>query len=148
MKSTYVLVADSTHARLFSAESPSSPLHELETMNNPEGRLHDRDITSDLPGKIKGSAGAGGHAYDDETDPKQYLAVNFARRIAKYLEEGRNSRHFEQLLVVSAPAFLGELRSQFSSQLSKLVCFELAKNLTTHSNEEIRRHLPQYLPGL
>jgi protein required for attachment to host cells len=148
MKSTYVLVADSTHARLFSAESPSSPLHELETMNNPEGRLHDRDITSDLPGKIKGSSGRAGQAYEDETDPKEHLSVNFAKRIAKYLEDGRNSRHFEQLLVVSAPAFLGELRSQFSSQLSKLVCFELAKNLTTHSNEEIRSHLPQYLPGL
>ena len=148
MKSTYVLVADSTHARLFSAESPSSQLIELETMNNPEGRLHDRDITSDIPGKINGSSGAGGHAYEDETDPKEHLSVNFARRIAKYLEDGRNSRHFEQLLVVSAPAFLGELRSQFSSPLSKLVCFELAKNLTTHSNEEIRSHLPQYLPGL
>lgn len=148
MKPTYVLVADSTHARVFTAESPSSQLHELETLNNPEGRLHDRDITSDLPGKINGNSGAGGHAYQDETDPKDHLAVNFAKRIAKHLEEGRNSRHFEQLLVVSAPAFLGELRSEFSSQLSKLVCFELAKNLTTHSNEEIRQHLPQYLPGL
>jgi protein required for attachment to host cells len=148
MKSTYVLVADSTHARLFSAESPSSPLLELETMNNPEGRLHDRDITSDLPGKVNGASGSGGHAYEDQTDPKEHLANSFARRIAKYLEEGRNTRRFEQLLVVSAPSFLGELRGQFSSQLSKLVCFELAKNLTTHSNEEIRRHLPQYLPGL
>lgn len=148
MKPTYVLVADSTHARLFTAESPSSPLYELETLNNPEGRLHERDITSDLPGKSNGSAGAAGHTYEDETDPKEQLAVNFAKRIAKYLEERRNSRHFEQLLVVSAPAFLGELRSQFSSQLSKLICFELAKNLTTRSNEEIRQHLPQYLPGL
>jgi protein required for attachment to host cells len=148
MKLTYVLVADSTHARLFTADSPSSPLNELETLNNPEGRLHDRDITSDVPGKINGGSRAGGHAYTDETDPKDNLSVNFAKRIAKHLEEGRNSRHFEQLLVVSAPSFLGELRSQFSGQLSKLVCFELAKNLTTHSNEEIRRHLPQYLPGL
>jgi len=148
MKSTYVLVADSTHARLFSAESPSSPLYELETLNNPGGRLHDRDITSDLPGKVNGGSSAGGHAYVDETDPKDHLVDNFAKRIAKYLEDGRNTRRFEQLLVVSAPAFLGELRGEFSSQLSKLVCFELAKNLTTHSNEEIRQHLPQYLPGL
>ncbi len=51
--------------------SASSPLKEIETMAHPEGRLHDRDMTSDLPGKDVGGDGSGAHAYQSKTDPKQ-----------------------------------------------------------------------------
>jgi len=69
MKLTWILVADSTRARIFTADTPSSPLEEIEDFSHTEGRLHDREITSDLPGKIK-SAGAGGHTFEQPTDPK------------------------------------------------------------------------------
>lgn len=146
MKSTIVLVADSAQARLFTLKSSSSQLNEFETLINPEGRLHEQDLTSDLPGKDNGRSGAGGHAYQNQTEPKEQLAIDFAKRVSKRLEKARSGNQIKRLLVVSAPGFLGQLRSQFSSQMGKLVCFELAKNLTTHDTDEIRQHLPKYLP--
>lgn len=142
MKSTFILVADSTRARFFTTESSSSPLHEIETFNNPGGRLHEQDITTDLPGKVNG------HAYESETSVREHMMTDFARRIAKHLEDARVAHKFKQLFVVAAPGFLGKLRAQFTSPLNNLVCFELAKNLTTHSNSEIRGHLPEHLAGL
>ena len=50
MKPTYILVADNVRARIFTAAAPASPLEEIEALAHAEGRLHDRDITSDLPG--------------------------------------------------------------------------------------------------
>jgi protein required for attachment to host cells len=148
MKSTFILAADSTRARLFTTTSSSSPLHEIETLSNPEGRLHEHDITSDLPGKVNGRVGEGGHAYQDETSAKEQLVTDFARRIAKHLDQARVTHKFKRLFVIAAPSFLGKLRAQFSAPLSSLICFELAKNLTTHSIADIRKHLPEHLAEL
>lgn len=60
MKKTMIVVADSYCARIFNVEAAHSTLTEVETLINPEGRLHDRDITSDLPGKMEGVDGSGG----------------------------------------------------------------------------------------
>jgi len=147
MKLTWILVADSSRARIFTADTPSSPLEEIEDFSHTEGRLHDREITSDLPGKIK-SAGAGGHTFEQPTDPKKHEADVFAHRVAQYLEDAHNAHRFDQLLIVASPSFLGLLRNQLPEQIKKLVRFELNKDITLLSAADIRQHLPQYLPNL
>jgi protein required for attachment to host cells len=147
MKSTWILVADNVHARIFTADTPSSELVELEGLTHTEGRLHDREMTTDLPGRIK-SADGSGHALEQPTDPKKHEADNFAHRIAKHLEAAHNANKFEQLLIVAEPSFLGLLRSHLPDHIKQHVCFELDKNITTQSAEDIRKHLPQYLPHL
>ncbi|MDH5472348.1 MAG: host attachment protein [Gammaproteobacteria bacterium] len=145
MSTTWVIVADSSRARIFTAETSTSSLQEIETLAHPEGRLHDKEIVSDLPGKVKGN-GTGGHAYQDEVTPKEQEVINFAKRVASHLSDAHNVNKFHRLAIVAAPAFLGELRNQMSSQLNKLVCFDLNKNITLQSAEEIRKHLPKSLP--
>jgi len=141
-----IVVADSSRARIFTTDSPSSPLNEIETMAHPEGRIHEQDMVSDLPGKDSGQGGgAGGHAYQDETEPKQQEVIDFAKRIADYLDDTRKTNKLGRLLIVAAPAFLGELRKQMSEQTNEFVVFESAKNLTQHSVEDIRNHLPKFL---
>ncbi len=147
MKLTWILVADNTRARIFTAETPSSSLEEIADFSHTEGRLHDREITSDLPGKIK-STGGGGHAFEQPTDPKKHEADNFAQLVAQYLEDAHNANRFEQLLIVAAPSFLGLLRNHLQEQIKQLVRFELDKEIATLSIADIRQHLPQYLPNL
>jgi protein required for attachment to host cells len=146
MKLTWILVADNTHARIFTAETPSSALEEIEGLVHTEGRLHDREMTSDLPGKIK-SADGGGHAFEQPTDPKKHESENFAHRVAQHLEAAHNAKKFEQLLIVAEPSFLGLLRNCLPEQVKKQVCFELDKNITIESAAEIRQHLPEFLPN-
>ncbi|TAK62152.1 host attachment protein [Methylobacter sp.] len=147
MKLTWIVVADNTRARIFTADTPSSTLEEIEDLSHTGGRLHDREITSDLPGKIK-SADGGGHAFEQPTDPKKHEADNFAHRIAQYLEDAHNKNRFEQLIIVAAPSFLGMLRNHLQEQLKKLVRLEIDKEITTLSAADIRQYLPQYLPNL
>ena len=148
MKKTWILVAESSRARIFSADSASSPLVEIETLAHPEGREHEQDMTSDLPGRDSNKTGAGRHAFGDETEPKQQEAIDFAKRIASELELARTEGQLKQLIIVAAPAFLGTLRNQLNEQVKKIVTFELDKNLSQHSPEDIRQHLPEHLPGL
>ena len=145
MSTTWVLVADSSRARIFTAKTSTSELQEIETLAHPEGRLHDQDISSDSPGKDSAN-GAGGHAYQDETTAKEQELVYFAKRVAGHLNDGHKANKFHRLAIVAAPAFLGELRHQLSSQLNKLICFDLNKNITLLSADEIRSYLPKSLP--
>jgi protein required for attachment to host cells len=144
MKSTWILVADSSRARIFVADTPST-IQEIEDFTHTEGRLHEQDMTSDLPGKGTGVAGAGRHAYQDQIDPKEQETINFAKSIANHLDEEHTINKFERLMIISDPSFLGELRKQLSTQSRNAVCFELDKNITTHSVDDIRKHLPEHL---
>lgn len=144
MKTTMIVVADSTRARIFTWGSEDhSVLKELEDMAHPEGRLHERDMTSDLPGKGSGAAGAGGHAYDNKDNTKKHQQVDFAKRVSTHLDNERKANKLSKLLLIVAPEFLGELRGKFSSELSKLIVFELPKNLAAHDAADIRKHIPK-----
>ena len=148
MKLTWLVVADNSKARIFTIDSRKGPIEEIESIEHSEARLHERDMTSDLPGRSNGKGGGGGHAYQDEVSPKEQENINFARDLANELEAARNNNKFKQIILVASPGFLGNLRKQLSTGVQKLVSFELAKNLSQLNAKEIREHLPERLPSL
>ena len=146
MKQTWLVVADNSRARIFSTDSFTGPIEEIESIVHTEARLHEHDITSDLPGRGSGK-GAGRHAYQDETDVKDQENINFAKQVANELDSARKDNKFKQLILIASPGFLGNLRNQMNAQTQKLACYELAKNLSQLSAAEIRSHLPERLPS-
>ena len=143
MMKSVIVVADSTCARIFSSDSARPALTEIETLMNPRGRLHEREITSDLPGKNKGHGGAGGHAFESRTAPKRHELNEFAKVVGEYINAAQKTNSFSNLLLIAEPSFLGELRTQLSNASTGKVVFELNKNLTHKSPAEISQHLPR-----
>lgn len=146
MTSIWIVVADNSRARIFTTENSSTPLQEIEDMTHTEGRMHDREITQDLPGKIKNPGGVSGHAFEQPTDPKKYEAGQFAHRIVHYLQEAHNANRMSRLLIIAEPSMLGLLRKTMPEQVKKLITFELDKNITSFDITDIRSHLPNILP--
>ena len=146
MRKTWVVVADNSRARIFTVETPSSPLIEIDSIVHPEARMHDRDITSDLPGRGAGSGGSR-HSYETETDAKEYENMGFARRIALFLDDSRKGDRCKNLVIVAAPGLLGNLRGELNDQTRKMVTLELDKNLSHLNPNDIRKHMPEYLPN-
>ena len=146
MRKTWVLVADNSRARIFTVETPSSPLIEIDSIVHPEGRMHDRDITSDLPGRGAGSGGSR-HSYETETDAKEYENMGFAKRIAGFLDDSRKDDRCKNLVIVAAPGLLGNLRGEMNDQTRKMITLELAKNLSHLNANDIRKHMPEVLPN-
>lgn len=143
--SMMIVVADSARARIFTADSAHSPLNEIETMAHPEGRMHEQGMVSDMPGKDSGKGGGGDHAFQEKIEPKEQEMIEFAKRVADYLDDTRKANKLNKLLLVAAPAFLGELRTHLSNETSEKIVFELDKNLAQHSIEDIRQHLSKFL---
>ena len=145
MAKTWVVVADSSTARILMAENPATGLAEIDCLEHPEGRLHEQELTSDLPGRAFDSGGEGRHAMGSPVEPKKQEAIKFAKLVAEYLESGRTTGSFSKLYVIAPPAFLGQLRNHFSSSLQRIVQGTIDKNLVTQDETAIRAQLPDYL---
>lgn len=146
MEKTWVLVADTTRARIFQADKPLGPLHEVETLVHTESRLHEQELTSDRrPGRNTGSNGGSGHSMGHEEDPKRQQGIRFAKQVSQFLDGAHNDRRFQRLYVVAAPAFLGDLRQNLAKPVAGTINGEVPKNVTRLNAADIRHHLPERL---
>lgn len=145
MARIWIVAADSTTCRILIADSPTAPLEEIEVLEHPEGRMHERDLVSDQPGRAFDSFGAGRHAMEVQVSPKQHEAMLFAGRIAARLEAARVKHDFDTLAIVAAPRFLGLLRDKLNPHLRALVRHEVDKNPRRLKADTIRKHLPKRL---
>lgn len=142
MAKIWILAANSSNAKLFTADSPIGPISELENFDNPDARAKQRELTSDRPGRSFDSHGEGRHAMAVEVDSKEQEQLRFAKLIADRLEQGRVDNELERLIVVAAPAFLGLLRTNFNASLNSLLSLEIDKDYTTLRADELRKRLP------
>ncbi|MCW8920233.1 MAG: host attachment protein, partial [Sedimenticola sp.] len=74
MNAAWVVVADTSRARIFSAENAFSPLVEIQTLDHPEARLHPGDLVSDKSGRDR-STGARSHDIGHLDEAKHDEAV-------------------------------------------------------------------------
>jgi protein required for attachment to host cells len=143
-KDTWVLVANSSMAKIFKAEK-NRVLKELEVMEHPESRLHDRDLVTSRPGRTFNSVGASRHAMEPQTSPKEVEFTNFARQISERLNQARAEGLYHKLYVVASPSFLGLLRQILNSSVTQVIAGEVSKDMTQSLPEDIREHLPYAL---
>ena len=147
---TRIVVANQAEARFYDSERPKAPLRRVGELANPEGRLHDRDLKSDRPGRVfdrapagPGRRGAiGHHATDGERRPRRQAASAFARRISAALAAAQRAKRFDRVVLIAAPAFLGILRKTLPKALRSVVVAEISKDLVNEAADRIRLHVP------
>lgn len=141
MTKLWVVVAESSRARFFSVVNWLSPLIEIDDLLNPAARIHDRDLTSDLPGRSHDGSGLGRHAMDSSTDPKKNETLVFAKEIRDRLDVARKAGKFDELILICSPEFLGILRRNLDEVLKKHVTRTINKNLVLKDEAQIRKYL-------
>jgi protein required for attachment to host cells len=144
MSKHWVVVADQSKARIFTVDDPHGPLLEVGKLQHPEGREHERELTSDLPGRAFDSKGHARHAMGTSVEPGQQEAIRFARQIVDHVQAAHNEGRCDRLLLVAGPSQLGLLREHLKT-LSGMEISELEKNLGQYDAVEIRKHLPERL---
>ena len=140
MEKTWIVVADSSRARIFYAANRVKPLTAVTELNFPESRLREQDIYTDRPGRLFESANESRSAIETP-DIREQQQQAFAREICEALDAGRNRQRFETLMVVAPPTFLGALRQSMNHQLEKMVDKSVQKNLVNEEEARIREYL-------
>lgn len=143
MPKIWILVADRSRARLFTARADRS-LAEVENRLNPEGRAQDRELVSDRASRMPEMAGRPRGALD-AASAGDHVAERFARSLCDLLEQGRTRNDYERLVLVAPPEFLGFLHGAIGEQARRSIAAEINKNLTERRADEIRDYLPDSL---
>jgi protein required for attachment to host cells len=137
-----IVVADQAEAIFYDSTSLGTSPKEVARISDPAAHLHNRDFSSDRPGRSYESVGGARHALERENDPRQREAVRFARRIARRLDDARRNEEFEELIVVAGPSFLGLMREELSKPTRARVVHEVHKDLVHSPMAALRKHLP------
>lgn len=145
-KITYILIADGARARIYVNEGVGKGVRPVSGVTHQSHvPPHNRDLTTDKPGRAFSSVGSGRSAMHPSTDWIRIEKHRFAREIARVLDAAAESRSFDRLIVVAPPATLGDLRRELGEQTLKLLHAELPKDLTRHSEDELPEHLGEVL---
>lgn len=143
-KKVWVVVANNSAAKFFKAEN-NKILTEIHSMDHPEGRLQNREMNSDKPGRAFSSVGTGRSSLQSPVSPKSQESHVFAKKIIDYLEGERGKNSFTKIYIASPPNFLGILRQTMKDPLVHLVADEVNKDIIHFTPDEIRKHFPLVL---
>ena len=145
MRKVWILVANSSQAKIFRAEEGSQVLVVHGVFFHDDSRLMNHDLVSDGSGRESVSMMSGSDTYDPKTSPKMKEAHLFANELADFLQKGLNKGEYERVYIVAKPPFLGYLRQSMTPNVAKTVVSEIHKDLPLATSEEIREYLPPLL---
>lgn len=142
---TWVLVADGSRARVLENLGPGKGLHQLPGWHQETDLPPSHELGTDRPGRSFDSHGTGRHAMESPSDPHRELKRDFAKEIAARLDADLAKGAYDKLVVVAAPATLGDLRDALSPHVKAVVAGELDRDLTRTPTDEIAGHLASVL---
>lgn len=142
MAETWIVVADSTRARIFTPTRQGQALERVKELCHPSSRTHERELTTDRPGRTFDSEGPGRHAMSQNVSPKEHEAWKLCKELANEIETARAQGRIDRVALVAAPSFLGELRKTLNEQTARLIIYALDKNLAHMNDKQIVEHLP------
>lgn len=140
MSITWVMVANASHAKLFSNKGPNKGLELIKEFEHPESREKAAELVSDRIGNYAGSG-----SYAQPTSPKEHEAERFAQQIAQELEQGRVSNAYEKLVVVTSAHFMGLLNGRISQQVKNKISESINKDYTHLPVKELTGQLANHV---
>jgi protein required for attachment to host cells len=139
--SIMVIMADRSHARVYSQAERGRPLERIDQFEHVEGQLPGRMRLMERLGKMKGSSLGQLQEYAFHVDLKEEEARRFARAVGRYIEEARARGEFAELALIANPRTLGMIRSELSAETSRKICLSLDQDLMHLSEQELMEHL-------
>ena len=140
MEHTWILLADRGGARVLQV-APDKALLSIHEIVHSEGRLQNREIDTDKPGRAFDSMGHNRHATGSEVEPTQQVALRWAKELATLLEKEHNAHRYSKLMLVAEPGFMGLLKEKLGTQVQKAVVATINKDLRHTPQTELPRHL-------
>lgn len=140
---TWVVVADSSRANIYLRPQRNSPLKEIASFDDPQARLREQDLTSDLPGRASARNGASRDRVDSDFSAKAHERETFARQICGTVEHARSCGEFDELILIAPPRVLGLMREVLSRPTLGRVSREIPKNLVQMPPDRLHPYLTE-----
>ena len=145
----WIIIADSSVARIFATDGRDAPLHVVDTLIHPGSRAKNIEIDADRAGRVRKRFGQPGvFAMTTAVSSHETEARRFARQVADALYDGLNRHAFDMLGLVAPAHFLGLLRDALDPQVSKRVLTSVKRDLSHVQEHELRQRLGPVLDAI
>lgn len=144
----HVLVADSRLLRVFEARPPECRLEEIADFRNYATGRHERDLSSDRPGRVIGGTSGIHHSYEPAVRASVYSKQRWLKSLCEPLRELLTDHRADQLMLVAAPRTLSALRASLPVELRKRVVLELPRDLSGHARGALIKRLQPTLRSI
>jgi protein required for attachment to host cells len=137
----WILVANSSRARLFATDERAERWDLREEFQHLESRVLSKDLMEQPDNPNAGSL----HKPQPENEPdaRQHLeADRFARELSERLERGVNDHAFERLVIAAPPAFLGRMRKHISQRVYQRLMLDLNADYVNVPERELPERIP------
>lgn len=141
-KPTWIVLANSSSARIFAKKNGNHHLSLVKEMTHPESRKKARELVSDGSGRYKAGTFATG-VYSPRTEPKKVEAEHFALQLAEFLEQSHNSHDYQSLILIIPPPFQALVKEHLSSTVHQAVEETLSKDYHDYSQKDLEDVLNQ-----
>ncbi len=134
-KIRWVLVADGARARIF--------VRDKNKLENAMGQdfvgenLRESALGTSKPGRDFESNNSARHAYAPRTDWHQHQKSLFAKELCDILAKATEKAEFDELVIISPPKTLGDLRENLGKQTLSKVTAEIPKDVTKLTEFEL-----------
>jgi len=142
-KKTWVLIADGARARIF--VKSYKRLDHIMGQDFVSNNLRESEIGTSKPGRGYESANPSRHAYQARTDWHQYQKELFAKELCEILDKATENSDFDELIIISPPKTLGDIREHLSKQTLSKVTAEVHKDITKFTEHELVNYLEREL---
>lgn len=144
---TWILVADSSRARLFAASQRGKSWELVESLEHPASRARAAEIDPTERGTQKQSFGFATPTMEPKNSPRRVEQLHFAEELAHKLDAGLKQGKYGALALVASPKFLGELKGILAVQVAKCVIAAIDKDYTRLDERELRGRLEDAVYG-
>lgn len=139
----WILVGNSSRARLFSADASGDDWTLLEEFHHDDSRARNDELRNQPENPNAGTL----HGPAPENEPRGRRELEherFARELCERLDRGVDNAQFSRLIIAAPPEFLGRLRREMSTRVRQRVVLDLDAD---YSNVPVR-DLPTRVPVL
>jgi len=145
---TWILVADSSRARIFAASQRGKPWNLVEELKHPESRERTAEIDPTERGKQGQSFGYGSPAMEPKTAPRLVELQHFAAELARKLDAGLKHGNYGALVLAASPKFLGHLKGILDKQVAKCITAAIDKDYTGLDETELAERMEEAVWGV
>ena len=142
----WYLVANRAEALVYEGDLNGS-FRFVKRFQNPKGKMMERDLVADRPGRSFSSAEGTRlrHGLEPRTPYHEVVAVEFARELGRKVDKAALKQELSDLVVIAEPHFLGLLNQEFSKRVKALIRREVPREWAEGSDAELKAYLQKKL---
>ena len=138
---TWFVVAHRGGAKIFEMRGENRNLEKVREFTNDLAFEDSRQLRNDAMGRVFSPDSSYRHSVESSESINEQILRQFAQRLSHELYQARNRDQVSRLVLIAAPALLGQLRTELDRVTQSVVIQSIDRDWASLNNQDIKQRL-------